>query len=89
MARVRMITRTIDVTTVKVMVLNPETKAVGTVEAEVYSMNDAKDAELIEAVKGSILPGYIPVIVEGKETKEVIFGMTEAEFLKTAQVIER
>ena len=89
MARVRMITRTVEVPTVKVMCVSLENKSVTTESATLYSMAEAKDADIMEAVKDNLPAGFIPVAVESRETKEVIFGMTEKEFLANAKVIER
>ena len=89
MARVRMITRTVDVTTVKVMAVNVATKEVSTIEQTVYSMKDATDAEIMKEVKVYIPADFIPVTIESRETKEIIYGMTEKEFLESAKVIER
>ena len=89
MARVRMITRTVDVTTVKVLVVSLETKKVETVSGTVYSMKDASDAEIMKELKDSIPVGFIPVAIEDKVTEEVVYGMTEKEFLESAKVVER
>ena len=89
MARVRMITRTVDVTTVKVLTVSLESKKVEVVSGTVYSMKDASDTEIMKELKDSIPVGFIPVAIEDKVTEEIIYGMTEKEFLETAKVVER
>ena len=90
MARQRMVTRTIEMTTVQYTFVNLETKVV---ELDMVNFNSLKkgisEAELLQKIRETCEPGIIPVAIENMDTMDVIYGMTEDEFLRGAQIIER
>ena len=90
MARARMVTRTIEMTTVQYTFVNLETKEVG---IDMINFNSLKkgitEGELIRKIGATCENGIIPVRIENMDTMDVIYGMTEEEFLRGAQIIER
>ena len=81
-----MITRTIDVTTVRVMGLNTNTQEVINLEIEVSG--SLKDERLLKFMNDNYAPADT-VFVQASKVKEssILYGMSEAEFIKHAKVL--
>lgn len=87
MARIKMVTRTVDITVVKVMCLNMESMQgeVRTFELTgLYNDNDSVIKDVKKLYESDIIK---PVAVVDTETKEVLYGMTELDFIKLAKVL--
>lgn len=87
MARIRMVTRTIDVTVTKVMCLNMDTMQGEVCTFELSGLYDNSEV-IINAIKKQYETDTIkPVAVVDTEIKEVLYGMTELDFIKLAKVL--
>ena len=87
MGRIRMVTRTIDVTVVKVMCLNMDTMQGEVRTFEVTGLHENND-NIMKLVKKLYETDTVkPVAVVDVEIKEVLYGMTELEFIKLAKVL--
>lgn len=87
MARERMVTRTVQVTECKVMVANTETMMVNTLVCEIGG-GITDTAALLKAVKKAHETATEKcVAIVGTTTKEILYGMPEAEFIKMAKVL--
>lgn len=87
MARMRMVTRTIETTVCTVMTLNTETAEV-TYEKHNVDVNH-KDNPLKYIQKMFDTDTCKHVAITDSQTIEQIYGLEEAEFLKYARPIER
>lgn len=87
MARERMVTRTVLLTSVEVMCVNVETAevSINNYELSGYSMN-ADDA-MKQLKKLYETDNFKLVAIQGMEEKEILYGMTEADFIKLAEVL--
>lgn len=86
MARVRMVTRTIEVTEVEVMCLNTTTCEVSIKTFEITGKHD--NAKALEKVrKLHETNEFKCVAVQTNITKEVLYGMPEDDFIKLAKVL--
>ena len=85
MARIKMITRTIEFTNVNVMYVNTETAEV-TIAAKMLT-GDFKNEDDIKKYlnEHDIVGDFIAVKVTIIGTEEKLFGMPETEFIKYAQ----
>ena len=86
MARIRQVTRTIEVTEVEVMCLNTTTCKVSIKTFEVTGKHD--NAKALEKVrKLHETSEFKCVAVQSNVTKEVLYGMLEEDFIKLAKVL--
>ena len=87
MARVKMITRTFDVTIGEIMCVDVTTQAVKNIEFRVWGMYP-DNAKLLEAVKEDYETDTFKVVmINNYEVGEVLMGMTEKEFIDNAKVL--
>ena len=87
MARERMVTRTVELTIAEVMTLNVTTAEVKTIAYEVGGgLTDEK--AVIKAVrKLHETDTFKCVAVQAISTKEILYGMSEIDFIKHAKVL--
>lgn len=88
MARERSVTRTINVTTVKAITMDIETKAVSTQDFTISGDTPTQDSALKQAKKLYETSTLKIVAIESLETVEKLYGMTEVEFLKYAKELD-
>lgn len=87
MARERMITRTVDVTTVDCITMNIETVESGITKYELSGVY-ADETQLLKTLKKLYETDTFKVVaVKSQETKEVLYGMSEIDFIKIAKVL--
>lgn len=87
MARVRMVTRTVNVAEVEVMMLNIQTQKVTTLVAEVGG-GITEEAALLKAVKKTYENASDKcVAITSVKQKEILYGMPEADFIRMAKVL--
>ena len=86
MSRVRMVTRTVSVTTVTVMCVTVST---ATVSTESYTLSGMLDntAALSAVKKQYETDDFKPTAVIKSETSELLYGMPETEFIKLAKIL--
>lgn len=87
MARVRMVTRTIESTTATCMCINPMT---GTVTHNDYTISQSfiDTAIILKHVKKVYeTETNIIVAVENSEVHETLYGMTEQQFMELAKIL--
>lgn len=87
MARVPMVTRTIPTTVVNVFCVNTEDRS--TFEQSITLPRTYKDeVKMMKAVE-KVLDGepIKAVSITGYEVKETLYGMTEADFIKSATIL--
>mgnify|MGYP003499682234 CR=1 FL=1 len=87
MSRERMVTRSINVGIYSVMTVNMDTLQVESVQVEIPSWNTMSDKKLTEAVQTALAYPHKYVQHEAVGTKEVLYGMPEADFIKLAKVL--
>lgn len=87
MARERMITRTVFITNYNVMVVNMESKSVENITIPIPSGDTLTDKARDKAIKAMIPYDKMFVSITGETTTEILFGMTEQEFIKLAKVL--
>lgn len=87
MARVRMVTRTVNVAEVEVMMLNINTQKVSTLVAEVGG-GVTEEKALMKAVKKMYEDASNKcVAITSVKQKEILYGMPEADFIRLAKVL--
>lgn len=87
MARVRMVTRTVNVAEVEVMMLNINTQKVSTLVAEVGG-GITEEKALMKAVKKMYEDASNKcVAITSVKQKEILYGMPEADFIRLAKVL--
>ena len=86
MSKVRMVTRTVSVTTVDVMCVTVSTVTVST---QTYTLTGTLDnAAALSAVKKQYeTDDFKPTAVIKSETSELLYGMPETDFIKLANVL--
>lgn len=86
MSRVRMVTRTVSVTTVAVMCVTVST---ATVSTETYTLSGMLDngAALSAIKKQYETDDFKPTAVIKSKTSELLYGMPETEFIKLAKIL--
>lgn len=87
MARERMVTRTVDLTIAEVMAVDTETAEVNIIRCELGGGFADKTAILKYAKRLYDTDTFKCVAVNNISTKEVLYGMTESEFIKLAKVL--
>lgn len=86
MARVRMVTRTIEQTTAKVMTLDVTTAEVHIAEYPIGGRYT--DEELLKKLQKLFQTETLKLVhIESQKCEEVLLGMTEEDFIKHAQVL--
>lgn len=86
MARVRMVTRTVEVTVAEVMQININTAEVKILTYELSGKYADTNSILKQLNKDT--PEEIKVVaVQSTDTKEVLYGMSEADFIRIAQIL--
>lgn len=88
MARERSVTRTINVTTVKAITMNIETKEVSTQDFTISGDTPTQDLALKQAKKLYETSTLKIVAIESMNTVEKLYGMSEVEFLKYAKELD-
>lgn len=87
MARMRMVTRTVNVAEVEVMMLNINTQKVSTAVAEIGG-GITEEKALMKAVKKLYEDASNKcVAITSVKVKEVLYGMPEADFIRLAKVL--
>lgn len=87
MARERMVTRTVEVNIITVMTVNTKTKEVAN-SAVTISGTLKDEKETLKKVKAEIENEAVKVVtIVSTEKKEVLFGMSEQEFITLAKVL--
>lgn len=87
MARMRMVTRTVNVAEVEVMMLNINTQKVSTLVAEVGG-GITEEKALMKAVKKMHEDASNKcVAITSVKQKEILYGMPEADFIRLAKVL--
>lgn len=86
MARVRMVTRTVEVTVVKVMCVQVST---ATVTNEEFRLTGkfADENAILKHLSKMVDEDLKPVAITYNATEDVLYGMLEEEFIKLAQVL--
>lgn len=87
MARQRMVTRTVNVTTCEVMGLTISQAAVSTIKVQLNGTFGDKDTALKAIKKSYETDDYKPTAITSMVTQEILYGMPEEEFVKTARVL--
>jgi len=87
MARERLVTRTVLETTYNVMVVNMETLKVESVQVKVCNANTMTEKKLLEVIQKLAPDNMKYVTHEVGETKEVLYGMPENDFIRLAKVL--
>ena len=86
MAREKMVTRTFEVTTVEVLTVNVETAEVRKLDLPITSFNSVKKP--LEYLKSQYETDTVKVVnFIPLHTEEILYGMTEMEFLTHARVL--
>lgn len=87
MARIKMITRTFDVTIGEVMGVDVPTQTVKNIEFRVWGMYP-DNSKLLEAVKEDYeTDNFKVVMINNYQVGDVLMGMTEKEFIENAKVL--
>ena len=87
MARERFVTRSIAVTTYDVMCVEMSSKNVVNHTVDIPSACNLKDAQIDTIIKALLPSDTVMVMKTATETKEVLYGMPEADFIKLAKVL--
>lgn len=87
MARERMVTRTVNVTTVEVMALNVLTADVTYPVYELSGMYETQDMALKAVQKMFDTSELKHVTINHMVEREVLYGMSEVEFIKLAKIL--
>ena len=87
MARERMVTRTVDVTVAEVMCLDVTTAEVTVVSYDISGKFNTKEEVLKSLKKAYETDTYKVVNVQSTETKEILYGMPEIDFIRMAKVL--
>lgn len=87
MARQRMVTRTVNVTTCEVMGLTISQAAVSTIKVQLNGTYADKDSALKAVKKTHETEDYKPTAIISMTTDEILYGMPEEDFIKLASVM--
>ena len=88
MARVRMVTRTINVTAIEVMCVDTNTAEVSIKELELTGETFTEEKALKELKKEYETGTFKVVAVQKMEVHEEMYGLKEIDFLKVAQKLD-
>lgn len=89
MARARMVTRTIDITTAHIMCLDVTKSAVTTMEVEIPGGITDEGAIMKWVKKNYETATFKCVSVVKQTTTEVLYGMPEQDFIRVAKRLEK
>ena len=87
MARERMVTRTVELTIAEVMTLDTTTAEVRIIPYEIGGGLTDKEAILKVIKKMHETGTFKCVAVQNVSVKEILYGMTEAEFIANAKIL--
>ena len=87
MARERMVTRTVEVTVAEVMCLDVTTAEVTVVSYDISGKFNTKEDVLKSLKKVYETDTYKVVAVQSTDTKEILYGMPEIDFIRIAKVL--
>lgn len=87
MARERMVTRTVEVTVAEVMCIDVTTAEVTVVSYDISGKFSTKEDILKSLKKAYESDTYKVVNVQSTETKEILYGMPEIDFIRMAKVL--
>lgn len=87
MARIRMITRTVNVTYCEVMALTISTASVSTDTLEITGTFDAKEDALKAIKKQYETADYKPTAIISMAVSEILYGMPEDKFIELAEIL--
>lgn len=86
MARQRMVTRTVNQTTCKIMCLNTNTAEVSIIEQSIGGTYD--DATLLKKMQSIYETSHFKLVsIMEQRTEEVLLGMSEEDFIRLATVL--
>ena len=88
MARERMVTRTIEVSEYTIIAMDMSTLKGETITVSVPSAGTMSDKKRDDAIKKAVPSGKVFVAVSGESVKEVLYVMSEEDFIKYAKVQE-
>lgn len=88
MARERQVTRTIEVVDFVVLAVNMETMKAETITVSVPSAGTMSDKKKDNALRASVPEGFTFVQVMSETKKEVLYVMSEEDFIKHATIQE-
>lgn len=88
MARVRMVTRTINVTVVEAMCVDTTTAEVSVKSLELTGETFTDEKALKELKKEYETPTFKVVAIQKMEVHEEMYGLKEIDFLKVAQKLD-
>ena len=87
MARVRMVTRTVEVTTVEVMGLNLSTMMPETVTLELGTLTDTNEEKILKVCQKLVDENLKLVKIVSLKEQEILYGMEEQDFIAHAKVL--
>lgn len=87
MARERMVTRTVCNGVFDVMAVNTTTKEVVNLVVKVPSYNAINEKQILTIINDSLPEGMVHVMHNLTDVEEVLYGMTEVDFMKYAKVL--
>lgn len=87
MARMRMVTRTVNVTNCEVMALTISTASVSTDTLKISGTFDSKDDALKAIKKQYETADYKPTAIINMEVSEILYGMPEDKFIELAEIL--
>ena len=87
MARERMVTRTVVTVNYTVMVVDTGSNTVENVTVSIPSGDALTDKAKDKAIKASLPEGKLFVQVVSQTTTEVLYGMSESDFIRLAKVL--
>lgn len=87
MARERMITRTVCNGVFDVMTVNTETKEVANYEISVPSYNSLNEKQVLSIITSELPSPLVHVMHNLVRTEDVLYGMTEVDFMRYAKVL--
>lgn len=89
MARVRMVTRTIEVVSVKVICLDVKTVETTIKDLELTGVATSDTEKVLKALKKEYETDEFKVVaIQSIETREEMYGLTELDFLKYATKLD-
>ena len=87
MARERMVTRTVTAVEYEVMTVDMVSKSVSMDKVVIPSGDTMTDKARDKAIRASVPEGKLFVQVVSQTTSEVLYGMSESDFIKLAKVL--
>lgn len=87
MARERMVTRTVCNGVFDVMAVNTTTKEVVNLTVKVPSYNAINEKQILAIINDTLPVDLVHVMHTLNDVEEVLYGMTEVDFMKYAKVL--